>query len=335
MTLSVFIAAFVRRMKAMILDNIMDSPPPHYTPRTAMLTSLPSHILLQTVFTTFTTQENLEHQRKTLYWLSTSLRLVNRAFYIACMHVLRSTYLPSYLALVRSPYSSDPFPAASDQSSLAGTTAAAAAPSYTPFPVSTEMTAYPDPFHAIQRESVVLDLFIVVKVREDVWADDTELHLERHEFFKDLFDLNQPRSRLEDLVRIYGVRESLIAIGSPLPSNPPSVYSSPSPSTPTLVGPNAPAPRQSNRSFFSFKSFSPKSPSTPVAVTPPIRSITPIPFSLLSVSFTPRRVGLVLTTKQRKRTTLEVARGRDDKLETTARQLVAQLKVWLEDGGRL
>ena len=38
-----------------------------------------------------------ERQRKTLYWLATSLRLVCRSLYTACMHVLRSTYLPAYL----------------------------------------------------------------------------------------------------------------------------------------------------------------------------------------------------------------------------------------------
>jgi hypothetical protein len=42
--------------------------------------------------------------------------------------------------------------------------------------------------------------------------DDSELHLEREESFKDLFDLNQPRSRVEDLVRVYGVREGVVSL---------------------------------------------------------------------------------------------------------------------------
>ncbi|KAF7361370.1 hypothetical protein MSAN_01169800 [Mycena sanguinolenta] len=66
----------------------------------------------------------------------------------------------------------------------------------------------------IQRETATLDLFIAVKVREDVWADDSELHLERDESFKDLFDLAQPRARLEDLIRVYGLREGVVSIDS-------------------------------------------------------------------------------------------------------------------------
>jgi hypothetical protein len=47
-----------------------------------------------------------------------------------------------------------------------------------------------------QRETAVLDLFIAAKVREDTWLDETELHLEREETFKDLFDLSQVCDRL-------------------------------------------------------------------------------------------------------------------------------------------
>ena len=116
------------------------------------------------------------------------------------MHVLRSTYLPVYESLIRPPYSSDPFP--HDSAAASGSS----------------------PLQTIQRETSVLDLFIALKVREDVWADDSELHLEREESFKDLFDLMQPRSRLEDLVRVYGMREGVVSI--------PSSSSSPSSSTP-------------------------------------------------------------------------------------------------------
>lgn len=52
-----------------------------------MLTALPSHLLLKVVYMTFPQTEGIdgeviERQRKTLYWLSVRLRLVNRAFYI-------------------------------------------------------------------------------------------------------------------------------------------------------------------------------------------------------------------------------------------------------------
>jgi len=62
---------------------------------------------------------------------------------------------------------------------------------------------------------------------------------------------------------------------------------------------------------------------------------TPVPFSALSVSFSPRRVGLVLSggaggrSGVRKRTIVEVARTRDERLEVAAKKLVKELKVWL------
>ena len=96
------------------------------------------------------------------------------------MHVLRSTYLPSYTSLIRPPYTSDPFPLSATPSN-AGTSA---------------------PLHR-SRETVVLDLFIALKVHDDVWADETELHLGQPEAFRDLFDLMQPRARLEDLLHTY------------------------------------------------------------------------------------------------------------------------------------
>lgn len=50
-------------------------------------TMLPSHLLLEIVYHTFPQSSwldegRVERQRKTLYWLSVSLRLVNRALYI-------------------------------------------------------------------------------------------------------------------------------------------------------------------------------------------------------------------------------------------------------------
>ena len=34
-----------------------------------------------------------------------------------------------------------------------------------------------NPIISIQRETQILDLFLAAKVREDVWTDDSELHL--------------------------------------------------------------------------------------------------------------------------------------------------------------
>lgn len=59
------------------------SPPPfptqHRPPPT--LVTLPPHLLLRIVYETFA-QGRVEKQRKVLYWLTMSLRLVNRALYI-------------------------------------------------------------------------------------------------------------------------------------------------------------------------------------------------------------------------------------------------------------
>jgi hypothetical protein len=61
----------------------------------------------------------------------------------------------------------------------------------------------------------VLDLFIALKVHDDVWADECELHLGQPEAFRDLFDLMQPRARLEDLLFAYlaPMRVDLTAYG--------------------------------------------------------------------------------------------------------------------------
>lgn len=63
-------------------------PPLSAASRTRMtISNLPSHLLLHIVHRTFPqvpdlSYNRLERQRKTLRWLSTSLRLVNRTFYI-------------------------------------------------------------------------------------------------------------------------------------------------------------------------------------------------------------------------------------------------------------
>jgi len=268
------------------------------------LSTLPPHLLLQIVHMTFPQtpkfdEGKVERQRKTLYWLSVGLRLVNRALYIACMHVLRSTYLPAYDSLIRAPYSSDPFPLpTSPQSAFA--------------PVNPANLR----LGTIQRETAILDLFIALKVREDVWADDSELHLERDESFKDLFDLAQPRSRLEDLVRVYGLREGVVSIDSGLaPAYSSSANTSPSPTSGV------------------FRTGNP--PRSPTAKgKQPMRSLkpAPIPFSSLSISFSPRKVGLQMgTAGKSKRTILETERTRDERLEVAAKRLVRQLAVWLDE----
>ncbi|KAF8877072.1 hypothetical protein CPB84DRAFT_1688877 [Gymnopilus junonius] len=287
----------------------------------ANLTSLPAHILLQIIYHSFPQDPSLpppsylspaafsssihnqrkyaaqlllyqpskpERQRKTLYWLTTSLRLVSRQLYTACMHILRSTYLPSYQSLIRPPYTSDPFPFSLPAPSLSsGPPAYDSTPSFPNTPLSSSTFSSSSqsysPLQTLHRETPILDRFIALKVRQDVLADESELHLDREDSFRDLFDVAQPRARLEDLVRLYGVREGLV-------------------------------------SGYAEK----KSPH------PPQPKIHPIPFPSLSISFSPRRVGLVLN---RSRTIAEVPRmgvGRErETLEVLARKLVGELKVAL------
>ncbi|THG93279.1 hypothetical protein EW026_g2862 [Hermanssonia centrifuga] len=211
------------------------------------------------------------------------------------MHVLRSTYLPAYSGFIRPPYTTDPFPLNS--------------PTFTP----DQMVS---PVQSLQRETRVLDLFVALKVREDVWMDESELHLERDESFRDLFDLMQPRSRMEDLVRAYGVREGVIALANMASS-----------STNGIVSGNAnvvskvPAGSSSNDGRTSSRS---KAMSKAPAL---------VPFGALSVSFSSRRVGLVLTTKERKRTIVETERAKDERLEIAAKKLVKELKGWVAARG--
>jgi len=150
------------------------------------------------------------------------------------MHVLRSTYLPSYTSFIRHPYTSDPFPLQTHPGDVA-----------TPLSRS--------------RETVVLDRFIALKVHDDVFADESELHLGQPEAFRDLFDLMQPRARLEDLLRAY-------------------------------------------------------------------LASTRIDLSVYSVTFAPRRVGIVGPSR---RTIVDVERTKDEKLEVAAKRLAWKLKEYL------
>ena len=113
----------------------------------------------------------------------------------------------------------------------------------------------------------------MLRSRQDVYTDDTELHLECTESFNDLFDLEQPKSRLEDLICEYGVEAQVISRAEE-PAKPRKVVS----------------------------------------------------YSALSINFSTRKVGLVLTTRKVKKTILEATRGRDEKLESTAKRLVSGLR---------
>ncbi|KAH8831174.1 hypothetical protein DL96DRAFT_812368 [Flagelloscypha sp. PMI_526] len=273
------------------------------------LHQLPAHLLLIILYHTFPQTDAIdeskaERQRKTLYWLSNSTRLVCRAFYTACSHILRSTYLPAYDNMIRPPYSSDPFPL----------------PSATDLSYSSSSSTPESPLDMLQRETHVFDLFIAVKVREDMWADDSAYHVEREESYKDLFDLNQPRARLEDLVRHYGIREGVIKLGGTASSSSPVLPASDfSPTGPVFRSTSEALPPRSQNAL---------------GKRPMRHRSRQLHFSTLSVSFSPRTVGVVLTTGRTKRTVVQVQRdSRNEKLEVTAQKLVRSLKAWLEQAG--
>ncbi|KAF9040007.1 hypothetical protein BJ165DRAFT_1494915 [Panaeolus papilionaceus] len=385
------------------------------------LTKLPIHILLQIITHTFpsstpapafelllryyhrevaTNPDTVpELARKTLYWLSTSLRLVSRQMYIATMFVLRSTYLDSYHRMIRPGYSCDPFPiegsgigdslptysrgststltvdtGGSHQQieglpSFASSTSGSGLGSYsatTPPP----LTSLTQPLSA-HRETAILDRFIALKVRQDMFMDDSSLLMDREDAFRDLFEVAQPRARLEDLVRIIGSTEGLVmgfggcgVPGSPMsvkraslqppPSpmspayspSPPSYASSPGAGASSSSGQASAQPasnKKEKKSFFaalgfrlstssaSHSSRTPPHPSPPPSPRPP-RTIDPLPFSSLTVTFSPRTVGLVMN---RHRTVVQVSRtstgSREGRLEALATALVSGLKEVLSE----
>ncbi|KAI6032545.1 hypothetical protein EDC04DRAFT_3091545 [Pisolithus marmoratus] len=126
---------------------------------------------------------NLERQRKTMYWLVYHLRLVNHAFFID-----PPTFQPTLLSFAL----------------------------LTPRIHSNVTRDFlcPTRLNTVQREARVLDVFIAIETREDLFTHASELHLGRCKLFKDLFDLMQPRSHIENLVRHYGMGEGLVHITS-------------------------------------------------------------------------------------------------------------------------
>lgn len=233
------------------------------------------------------------------------------------MHVLRSTYLPSYSELVRSPYTSDPFPLSSEDSSYAPSDCSSASPSPTPASPSTPLTALPtsadasmsslpsyrvlstnptapSPVLSAHRETQVLDLYIALRVKEDLLSSGTSLHLPAEESFRDLFELMQPRARMEDLVFARGAKYGYIT----LQDGANGVY------------------KPSSRSGSGGR-------------------LRPIPSSAISVSFSPRKAALLVIMMGNRRVTIaEVARERNEKLEYAARKLGKGLQAWINSGGR-
>lgn len=230
------------------------------------------------------------------------------------MHVLRSTYLPAYTSMIHPPYTSDPFPFTS--------------PSPSTYSLSSSASQLTSPVNSVQRETAVLDQFISIKVREDVWVDDSELHLEREELFKDLFDLMQPRARLEDLVRAYALDAGVVSVSSSANAVVATYCGAPSSSSSSRTG-NTCAPNITLSRVPPYSSTS--SPASRKTAKPITRKV---PFSSLSCSFSPRSAGIIYSSKSGKRTIVEVARSREEKLEVAAKRLVRELVTWVEENYR-
>jgi len=278
------------------------------------------------------------------------------------MHILRSTYLRAYQALLKPPYTSDPFPISSGP------------PAYeTDGSPTFQYQTIPEesPLQTIQRETLVLDRFITLKVREDVFSDESSLHLEGDDKFRDLFNLAQPQARLEDLVRVCGLKEGVISVpGMSVPGGrSPRIYASslsvssqssfhdsnavavtyPLPASTSQVVNNQSSPRSPNGFFSSLKRFAfsyppSPSPSTPSALLKSYpttsKPIQPIPFSFLSVTFTFQSARLIQRKEDgSRRCVAEVPRnrptagggGRRESLEVMAGGLVRALKEDLEE----
>ncbi|KAJ7582572.1 hypothetical protein C8J56DRAFT_955142 [Mycena floridula] len=350
-----------------LLDKPMLPPPPSYeeivsswryqappafrpaatiTASQIKLDGLPSHILLKIVYSTFPLadgqyESKLELQRENLFWLETSLRLVNRAFFITSMHILRSTYLAAYEGLVRPPYTSDPFHSASHGN----------------------------------RELPVLDLFIALLAHEDLFLDATTLHLPREEAYKDLFDLVQPRSRLEDLVKQEGIKLGVVveeeASEEQVRSTPEPEPERPiAPTPPTSVTPTASPTKSSFNPLHLVSAY--RDRKKPPAPTPficdPVASgsgssyrITPISSKSLTISFSPRSVKLLYSDlgassntaesnafggstfgslslsgvshgAWKKKALVEIGRTKEESLESTARKIALELRTVLAEG---
>ncbi|KAF7324296.1 COesterase domain-containing protein [Mycena venus] len=311
------------------------------------LSALPPHLLLQIVYATFSDAYDIEdarEQRKTLYWLAVGLRLVNRVFYTTSMNVLRSIYLPLYDSLIRPPYTSDPFPFTSHIS-----------PPQSKLPTSQSSQSRHPSLSSLQRETPILDLFIALKVprgrlgrrlRPPSLARAARLH---GPLLPDAATC-APRGLGARIwgERGRGVHRAPARADTRGEARRRASSYAPAASYAALTQRLAASSRSSSSgsSFWRTLGGKGKARASPPSTPLPSQKVTihPLPFSALSISFSSRRVGLVLTSgggssmggtirgAGSKRTIIEVPRMRDEALEVAARRLVWELKDWLVDG---
>ncbi|KAJ7595793.1 hypothetical protein C8J56DRAFT_923257 [Mycena floridula] len=180
------------------------------------------------------------------HFIHTTVRVVNKTLFNLGMHVLRGAFIGSYGRMVRRGYSSDPLTAT--------------------------------------RELATLDLFIALSTHESHLLDASCLHNSRDEAFRDLFEIMQPKTRLEDLVEreMQEIRDQK----SPY-------INSPAPSVETIIVP------QRKKSW--WKAWGKRSETavmssqqgSTVTLATPKKAPLP-PFSSLSIKFEPRSVSVLM-----------------------------------------
>lgn len=166
---------------------IVDLPPPLYSraltppPNTSRLLALPDHILLQIL------------TKLPLPTLSLALRLTNKKLFLLSSHILRNSFLPAYTTKVK----------------MRNHTTDTAGLEITAVDARSGEGATMRP----GREVEVLDLFISACINEAVKALESELFLlpsASTSAERDIFDLLQPKARVEDLIIAYGVQDGII-----------------------------------------------------------------------------------------------------------------------------
>jgi hypothetical protein len=118
------------------------------------------------------------------------------------MRVLRAHYLPSYLAYIREPYTSDPLPPPSSYP----TSPAASTPGFSPYSshhyhiTTTPSRPNLDSIGPLRRETAVLDTYCILRALDDFRRTETSFYPDFTDAYLDLFAHAQPRARIADLV---------------------------------------------------------------------------------------------------------------------------------------
>ncbi len=113
------------------------------------------------------------------------------------MHILRSSYHPLYTRHILPPFTSNPFPRSvqpvlvprNGGSSAPAASSSISSPSYTTIQ---DRDATMTSIISTQRETAVLDLFIVIRSRQDMREDESDLYLDNDdERYRDMFNYVQ------------------------------------------------------------------------------------------------------------------------------------------------